>query len=279
MIYLPFYTSPVLAWSSVYALFFELLSLYLLIRIYETSEERRAKGKEWGGEKSNIRNENVFIIVTGISLAMAFLCKQNVGVYQLFITIIILIILYVINKDRLTQLIQRIILLLAGFLVIFGIFLVYLIISKSLNDWYIQNIKFTTIWINKFGRGAYYLKSDGGCIIHIYTYFREAMMKILPDKFEYVFNMIGSMLLINNPLRISLMWRVLPLVSIVVFINLVIRIFLKVDKSKGNIILLIVTMINLISWLQYYPVTEFTHTYWSVYQWRDCDIFYKRLSL
>ncbi|MDP2161798.1 MAG: glycosyltransferase family 39 protein, partial [Flavobacterium sp.] len=115
-------SSLIYPWSTVYAVFSVLLSLYFLILFFE-------------------RQHFIFLLLTGISTSLVFWFKINYGIISLFS---ILLILLVIKKNF----IKSILIFLLGYCIIHAIFFIWLIINNSLEDFYLQTIKLTFVFSN-----------------------------------------------------------------------------------------------------------------------------------
>ena len=210
----PFYPAPLIPWPSVYALFFQLAALYSMIKYYEIRFNKDKQSKEKLTEFKDYK----YLLFSGLFIAFTFLSKQNVGAYELIIMYIILILLSVLCRKKLKIVVSEFVYLTLGFATGMGIFIINLLITHSYKDWYFQNIEFASKWVNSLGK-LNYLRSDGGAIVIIYTYLKTGLIKHLHLNSDYIFNIIDSMLIINNPTRVSLIWRILPLICIAVFLN------------------------------------------------------------
>lgn len=114
----PYYIWPFIPWSSVYALFFQLLSTYLLIKYFE-------------------KNKKYLLLFSGLTAALTFWCRQPVGVFLVFFTSICLIYLFLIKKIKIINLLTYYI----GSICISFVFFIWLFINNAFNDWWIQSIK------------------------------------------------------------------------------------------------------------------------------------------
>lgn len=121
----PFYlNSSLLPWSSVYALFFQLLALYFLIIFIE-------------------KKIFLYLFLTGVSVGLTFWCRQTVGVFLLILIIIFIMFLKFLLKSNFRSLLKSIVLFISGFLSISLVFIIWFLISNSLKDWWLQTIMFS----------------------------------------------------------------------------------------------------------------------------------------
>ena len=207
----PFYIDP-LPWSSVYALFFELLALYFLIIFIE---------------KKNF----LYIFLTGASVSLAFWCRQPVGVFLLILIIIFIIFLKFLLKSNIKFLFKSIILFISGFLSISLVFIIWLLISNSIKDWWIQNILFSLKWNSK--RAGIY----GSIIL------------LLKSLFVVGYNY-------------SFIWKLFPIVNLIIFFGYLAKLFKKRILDKKEIVIFSIVFVSFASWLQYYPGPDFSHAFW-----------------
>jgi hypothetical protein len=124
--------SLIYPWSTVYAVFSVLLSLYFLILFFE-------------------RQHFIFLLLTGISTSLVFWFKINYGIISFFS---ILLILLVVKKNF----IKSLLIFLSGNFIIHGFFFIWLIINNSLEDFYLQTIKLTFIFSNNISNDFFLLK-------------------------------------------------------------------------------------------------------------------------
>jgi hypothetical protein len=117
----PYYLETFLPWSSVYALFFQLLTAYLFSRYLE-SEQRK------------------WIFITGMAASITFWCRQPVG-GSLLIALFFLC-LYLKLKSRKETLLYFFL----GNLAIEAIMFIWLGMNQTLADWFTQSIVFAVAW-------------------------------------------------------------------------------------------------------------------------------------
>lgn len=201
----PYYLVTFLPWSSVYSLFFQLLVVYLFILFLENKSFK-------------------YFIFGSIVTAIIFWFRQSVGLFTSLAVIVYFIYLFITKRIEKQVLKTYLLYYFSICLSVSFIFILYLFLNHSLNDWFKQSILLLFVW------GANY--SDG---------------------FGFL-NFINSMLVIY-PLTPSIslipIWLLLPL-SIII---------LQIIHFK-NKILSFVICVSLASWLQYYPITCSRHEYW-----------------
>jgi hypothetical protein len=112
----PYFTWTFLIWSSVYALFFQLAAILLLLN----SIERKSSDLQ---------------LFAGVFTALTFWCRQPVGIFLALSIISFLII----QKKSVTYFIR-------GNLYVMGTFFVWLIFNSAFYDWFKQSIMFSFYW-------------------------------------------------------------------------------------------------------------------------------------
>ncbi len=192
----PYYTWTFLAWSSVYALFFQLASALALLT---------------AAEKKSLK----FELLGGIFTALTFWCRQPVGVF-LFLSIMVF---YLFSKKSFTAFLK-------GNLYTSAAFLAWIIFNGALIDWWKQSIMFSFYWSQSEGVGF-------------------SLSKVFISLFPNVI----------TPFTI---WAVLPVWAV-----LPIGTGLLVIRNFKNKKILLLSLIGLASWLQYYPMSDVRHLYWA----------------
>lgn len=125
-------SSLIYPWSTVYAVFSVLLSLYFLILFFE-------------------RQHFIFLLLTGISTSLVFWFKINYGITSFFSILLILLVI----KKNFTK---SILIFLLGYCIMHAIFFIWLIINNSLEDFYLQTIKLTFIFSNNISNDFFLIK-------------------------------------------------------------------------------------------------------------------------
>lgn len=116
-----------LPWSSVYALFFQIVASYFVVLFLE-------------------RKILTYLFFAGASSALTFWCRQPVGILLLVSLIGFLFAYNLITKSKL--LIKTVVYLISGFFSISLVFLIWIIANYALEDYYLQQFKF--IYLNFF---------------------------------------------------------------------------------------------------------------------------------
>lgn len=129
----PYLYSPLLPWSSIYALFFQLCTIHFFLKYIEKNEKR-------------------FSILTGLTLILGFWSKLNVGAYIGLGLISSLIFIQVFQKKDASFLLQACFgLTLGAFLGSIPI-LLWIYSNQAFEDWYKQTFLFSYFWIKEYGR-------------------------------------------------------------------------------------------------------------------------------
>jgi hypothetical protein len=130
----PFYHVIFHPWSSVYALFFQCLSLFLLIKSIET-------------------NKNMYHLFAGASASLAFWCRQPVGIFlEAAWLIYYLIIILNASSNRKKLIIKKLISNLLGFIFVLILFLIYFMITGALHDFWLQSFVLASTFPGLAGR-------------------------------------------------------------------------------------------------------------------------------
>jgi hypothetical protein len=204
--YLPDYFF--LPWSSVYSLFFQMVTLYFLLRHLKS-------------------NRMMWQIGAGISAALTFWSRQPVGIFMI-ISIGVFFCILKIKKYKFSPLYPFI----TSYVFIHSIFFLWLVANSAFADWWYQTIRFPFLWAQSLPQPR------------------------IPFT-QIVTNLFPNPLPVANPI-ISL-WAVLPL--IILYMGYVL--LTAKEKKKEHVLLLLGVIISLSSWVQYHPVPDIRHLYWS----------------
>jgi len=123
----PYYSMTFLPWSSIYALFFQLLAAYLFIIFFE---------------KKSLK----YLIFSSLSTNLVFWCRQPVGVFM-FLAICVYFIFLLLTKQISFKLFDKYLshfILINFFVSLF--FILLFIFNHSLLDWFKQSILFSFFW-------------------------------------------------------------------------------------------------------------------------------------
>jgi hypothetical protein len=203
-------------WSSIYSLFFLLLSLYFIIRWIET-------------------NNCYSLLFVGISAALAFWSRQTVGLLLILALLSIIIFFTTSLFEKKSPKLKSIIFFLLGLmpLLIIGFFILF--INNSLLAWFYSSFTSRIDWaINISGEGAGLNKIISTIILCLFALFRPNI------------------------------WLFLPVVMLLEFIEIIFKVILDKRKIKKEFAIYIAFLtLCCTSWLQYYPVSDPRHHFWS----------------
>jgi len=214
-------------WSSVYSLFFLVLSLYLIILFIE----KRA----W-----------YYILATGASVALTLWCRQPVGVL-LFCALSFFIVCWSLfeNSTR-NEFYLRAALFLAGFAVVNAIFLPWLLFNHAFNDMWRQS------FVYAFTFAKY---SSAGCSLPM------LIANFLPC--QPLKHLLSAKQELFFPFLFSYVWIALPIACLILFFRTFVD-FMKKNFGGKQAVLFAIVIVCLASWMQYYPVLCPRHVYWAV---------------
>ncbi len=168
------------------------------------------------------------LILIGLTTSLAFWCRQPVGIL-LFISIaVFLIFLRFFNRLSFRQAILAIFSLIFGFFLASLPFALYLFQNMALHDWWLQSFVLAKAWA-------------------------QVVRGISLDQ-------IVKSLFLARYWKTTIYWQQFYLTLI--FILLPLNIVYLALKTK-SIKLLVVCFVCLASWIQYYPLTDFSHAFWA----------------
>ena len=220
----PYLYNIFMPWSSVYANFFQIASLYFVLIFLEKKQRR-------------------YVFFTGVLTAMTFWCRQPVGVFLFLAYILFFIYCFHTPGESLRATpgefkawkIDKVWLyfvhFLGGFLLINLFFLLWLWSNNALGDWYRQSIYTAFIFGRSFG-GGYAAK--------------KIVASLLPVSFHLY----------------AVLWLILPVVLLVFLIITLGKIWIQKKLDTPQRKLLILLLVGFASWWQYYPISENWHFYY-----------------
>jgi 4-amino-4-deoxy-L-arabinose transferase-like glycosyltransferase len=216
-----------LAWSSIYALFFQLAAVYFLLRHQENEDD------EWGAEKY----WSQWLVLAGLMAALAFWCRQPTGVLTLGAMMVFSSMRRLRSLPDWRQAWFQVRTLMFGFVLGVLPILGWIVLNGALKDWYLQNFVFGSLFIKFFGHSddiRYLLR-------HLFPFFNLGGYQ--PGSMLYgmlpVLNLAGLALLAGK------MWRGETLVG-------------------GEAVAYAIGLLSLASWPQYYPFPDDgLHAYWA----------------
>lgn len=218
----PYYVVTFIPWSSVYALFFLSIVLYILI-LY-------CKNLYW--ENIVISKSQLFLL--GVMSSLTFWSRQSVGIFLLLALLIFFVILTFFKKISPKKLFTNINIVLLGFFCVSAIFLLWLYLTKSLQDWWLQSIVLPFKFGGEFS-GAYNYFGIRSLFV---IYYRVAI-----DSYFF--------------------WALIPITVLFFFIKSLYQLHSNYASQIRTIQVLAASLICLASWLQYYPSADLRHTYWA----------------
>ncbi|HCM82096.1 MAG: hypothetical protein UW37_C0008G0023 [Candidatus Gottesmanbacteria bacterium GW2011_GWA2_44_17] len=124
----PYFLWTFLAWSTVYALFFLLASLYFLILSIEKKDKK------------------AFILLSGICAAFTFWTRQNIGIVLCLMFMAFFFYEGILRAVSLKESIRRSLLFLSGLFVISSVIILWLLTNGALNDWWLQSFVHPHLW-------------------------------------------------------------------------------------------------------------------------------------
>jgi hypothetical protein len=130
----PYYFLTFLAWSSVYALFFQLLGTLLIIQSFE-------------------KKSNKLVFWGGVNIALTFWCRQSVGAV-IFLSIFAFYVYLLIFRQMSWKVLKKnLYFFTIGNISIHIVFILWLIVNHALGDWWKQSIVFVIFfarWTDEF---------------------------------------------------------------------------------------------------------------------------------
>jgi hypothetical protein len=126
----PYYVWTFIPWSSVYALFFQLLGAYFL-------------------SKSITGTSKVFILLSGVATSLTFWCRQPVGVFMFLAISGFFCFLYFLKQIGFKELKHNLILYFAGNFFICLLFVLWLLANHAIKDWWLQSIAFAFMFADQ----------------------------------------------------------------------------------------------------------------------------------
>lgn len=130
----PYLLAVTFPWSSVFALFFQILSTYFLILYVK-----------------NLRAS--WLIFAGLSAALTFWCRQPVGVFHYVALLLFITIWSMIRKIKFKRWLTEMSMITVGFFVTFFLFLAWITAHGALLDWWTQSIRFSLAFGEMYGKG------------------------------------------------------------------------------------------------------------------------------
>lgn len=256
------YDWPFLPWSSVYALFFLILSCYFVILYIE-------------------KNSLLFIFFAGVSSALTFWCRQPIGIFLSASLILYLVILNLfLRKTKLIYNLKSMLMFVLGIIITMFGFISWLVLNGALYDWWLQQIYFAFLFATKITQGQGFIITNVlnnlfaisklENVTYIWTVFPIiCLLFICKLLISLLYNNYCLKHSISNDKNINIFTKIRVIMSPVD-----IKKKRKVKaKNKTNtdeekisikeIVLSALLFTSIASWMQYYPVPCTRHLYWS----------------
>jgi 4-amino-4-deoxy-L-arabinose transferase-like glycosyltransferase len=225
----PFYILTFLPWSSVYALFFQLLMVWLLLLFFESGSK-------------------IFIFLAGASSSLIFWCRQPVGAFVFLAVLVFFIYLLVFKNITALELKKYLANYVSGSILISMMFVLWLVINHAFIDWWKQSILLPIFWVIKehatVGVGNSNIIANTNVINNISAAIAS-----------------GIDISINRGISISGGGGVLYLARAIIYGWPLIPIWVLIKNSRKPIIVLL-AFVCLASGLQFYPQHDIRHCYW-----------------
>ncbi|MBU1088809.1 glycosyltransferase family 39 protein, partial [Patescibacteria group bacterium] len=207
----PFYIYLFLPWSSVYSLFFLVLTLYFLILSLQ-------------------KHRHKYLFFSGITIGATFWTRQPVGIFLLIFSYLSFLLTLPKNKTKLHTVFRETIFIILGLLTISIPILSWITINGAFHDWWLQSIVSAVV----FGR----------------TVGQNFQIKVI---FQNLF---------TNSVGILSLWKLLPIFSVLYLLRSIIKKIRHQSNNSDNV-QIILSLVSISSWMQYYPVPCFRHLFWA----------------
>ncbi|MFA6569626.1 MAG: glycosyltransferase family 39 protein [Bacteroidota bacterium] len=173
-----------------------------------------------------------YLFLSGVAVALTFWCRQPVGIFLFLAYLGYFALKTIKNKfQSISSILKNLAYFISGTVIIHFSFIIWLISNRALNDWFLQSVILPYQFGQRVGKG--YLS-----------------LEILNDLF---------------PTFMDFLWVLIPIICIIFFIWTIYH-FLKERKTNSKReLLLVIILVSLASWTQYYPVVCEWHVYWAAY--------------
>ncbi len=274
----PFYGLTFLPWSSIYALFFILLANVFMIGFIK-------RGFVW------------LLWGAGASSALAFWCRQPTGIVMYLALFLYFAVCLALERKSWRRILINFGICTAAYLICSMCFLIYLWLNDALADWYIQSIRF----MFTFGIEGREATSLFKCLFpaSVFRIIPIVTLSVLCVSLYLLFNKkrdgdrpINRMLVVTAiiglaswhqyfpvPCALHLCWAAIPMLGFYVYViqrivdfpveRILMPLSVQLPRSSRlllamilmNLMLIIVAIIGLASWYQYFPA----------YSWDYCS--------
>jgi hypothetical protein len=227
----PYYIYVLMPWSSVPALFFQLLSLLLVLRALHN------------------RNRLMMILAGGVA-ALTFWCRQPVGFFHGASMVFFLATSHLFTGQKWKDAITHCIFFIVGIVAVSVPFLVWLAFNGALHDMYLQSIKGAFFFGVQMPPDS--LKSSNlfiRILTALFVYDTDSNTNYIIRFFDMPF--------------IYRTWIILPFVCLSLFVILVIKRWRDRSGIDNHLPVYALLLVSFASWMQYYPVICVRHLYWA----------------
>jgi hypothetical protein len=223
--YLRYLAAAFLPWSSVYALFFQLFSLLLVLHALR-------------------KQSRVMTMLAGGVAVLTFWCKQPVGICHCASLIFFLATTPLITGQPWKKAMTDCAFFITGIVAASAPFFVWLALNGAIHDMYLQSIK-----------AAFFLGEQISDIPYapFASSSHNLFVRILMALFA--FNQTAS----HN----SVLWSFLPVVCLTLLAMLAVKRWRNRDSVSNQLPLYGLLLVSLASWMQYYPFPCVRHCYWA----------------
>ena len=276
ILFAPFYRMgwATLPWSSSYTLFFQSLAVLLLLHSLKSEKP------------------NLLAFFTGICAGFAIWCRVPVGAL-LFISLAISYMLVPFYSVKHKGDFKPLGACTGGFLLICAGFLLQLKINGSYNDWVNQVFGIPQLWMTALGGTTLGRVCNSlfvsvplglsllGLICAATLPFRPNSKEWLPQKFAWIYWVLWMcalglilvlfpevMLITKHPESVAVVggWAtMIPLFLVGSFLITGLTVIRQPEAADDRLVsILLVSIVAVASWSQYYPVPCFRHVFWSI---------------
>jgi hypothetical protein len=180
-------------------------------------------------------NRYGFLNLAGIFVALAFWSRQTVGLPLALTLLLVVIFLSASLREENNTRIKSALFFLSGLIPILFIGLVILFLCNSLHSWFISSFSSRLDW-------AINLSGEGSGLYPILNHVTLCLFDIF--KLSY--------------------WMLLPVAMLLVIVGIIIQVLRKEKQIQTEFAIYIAYIaVCFVSWLQYYPVSEPRHHFWS----------------
>lgn len=176
----PYFVWVFFPWSSVYALFFQLLGAYFLII-------------------SLGRNSQGLLLLSGVATSLTFWCRQPVGLLMLIAVFLFFVCLYFLRQISLKQLRNNVTVFVFGNFLVSLVFVSWLLANHALHDWWLQSIVGAYSWNETYGSGFSFVRVVGSLLVATSEARTSSLVWVLLPLSTITLLVVHSMRLLRKP--------------------------------------------------------------------------------